>query len=88
MVWSIGGTCDSDGRILFDTFLRDIVLGKLEDHPVPTALGKWDCPFEERGLVYDYMFEVCVYNAMCNAIELRKAVELVNTWNLIFYVSI
>uniref|UniRef100_A0A8C2TNL6 Dynein axonemal heavy chain 12 n=1 Tax=Coturnix japonica TaxID=93934 RepID=A0A8C2TNL6_COTJA len=37
-VWSIGGTCDSDSRILFDAFLREIL-----------------CPFEEKGLVYDYV---------------------------------
>uniref|UniRef100_A0A669PGZ6 Dynein axonemal heavy chain 12 n=1 Tax=Phasianus colchicus TaxID=9054 RepID=A0A669PGZ6_PHACC len=37
-VWSIGGTCDSDSRIIFDTFLRETL-----------------CPFEEKGLVYDYV---------------------------------
>ncbi|XP_048346084.1 dynein axonemal heavy chain 12 isoform X2 [Sphaerodactylus townsendi] len=58
MVWSIGGTCDSNSRDLFDTFIRDILAGKLEDHPVPAAVGKWDIPFEDKGLVYDYMFEL------------------------------
>nr|XP_008166211.1 dynein axonemal heavy chain 12 isoform X1 [Chrysemys picta bellii] len=58
MVWSIGGTCDSDSRVLFDIFMRDILAGKSEAHPVPAAVGKWDCPFDEKGLVYDYMYEL------------------------------
>lgn len=58
MVWSIGGTCDSDSRTLFDIFVRDILAGRMEDNPVPAAVGKWEMPFEDRGLVYDYMLEV------------------------------
>ncbi|XP_060622080.2 dynein axonemal heavy chain 12 [Anolis sagrei] len=58
LIWSIGGTCDSDGRTVFDSFIKDIVTGKLEQHPVPASVGKWDHPFEEKGLVYDYMFEM------------------------------
>ncbi|XP_058027873.1 dynein axonemal heavy chain 12 [Ahaetulla prasina] len=58
MIWSIGATCDSDGRIIFDNFMRDIVIGKLDEHPIPASIGKWEHPFEEKGLVYDYMFEL------------------------------
>ncbi|XP_053147136.1 dynein axonemal heavy chain 12 isoform X3 [Hemicordylus capensis] len=58
VVWSIGGTCDSDGRVVFDNFMRDILAGKIEEHPLPASVGKWDSPFEEKGLVYDYMFEL------------------------------
>ncbi|KAK9406180.1 hypothetical protein NXF25_004954 [Crotalus adamanteus] len=58
MIWSIGATCDSDGRIIFDNFMRDIVIGKLDEHPIPATIGKWEHPFEEKGLVYDYMFEL------------------------------
>uniref|UniRef100_A0A8C2TNX8 Dynein axonemal heavy chain 12 n=1 Tax=Coturnix japonica TaxID=93934 RepID=A0A8C2TNX8_COTJA len=54
-VWSIGGTCDSDSRILFDAFLREILAGKSETNPIPKIVGKWECPFEEKGLVYDYV---------------------------------
>ncbi|CAI7935276.1 Hypothetical predicted protein [Podarcis lilfordi] len=57
-VWSIGGTCDGDGRVLFDAFMRDIIAGKMDKHPMPAAVGKWEHPFEERGLVYDFMFEM------------------------------
>uniref|UniRef100_A0A670IKF9 Dynein axonemal heavy chain 12 n=1 Tax=Podarcis muralis TaxID=64176 RepID=A0A670IKF9_PODMU len=54
-VWSIGGTCDGDGRVLFDAFMRDIIAGKMDKHPMPAAVGKWEHPFEERGLVYDFI---------------------------------
>ncbi|NWI88768.1 DYH7 protein, partial [Pitta sordida] len=57
-VWSIGGTCDGDSRIIFDNFLRDILSGKSTTDPVPTSVGKWECPLEEKGLVYDYMYEL------------------------------
>ncbi|KAH0630137.1 hypothetical protein JD844_012805 [Phrynosoma platyrhinos] len=57
LIWSIGATCDGDGRIVFDGFIKDIVAGKLDQHPVPASVGKWEHPFEEKGLVYDYMFE-------------------------------
>ncbi|NXH14929.1 DYH12 protein, partial [Bucco capensis] len=57
-IWSIGGTCDGDSRIIFDNFLRETLAGKSEKNPVPTSVGKWECPFEEKGLVYDYLFEL------------------------------
>ncbi|XP_078517697.1 dynein axonemal heavy chain 12 [Lissotriton helveticus] len=57
MIWSIGGSCDTDSQIKFDTFMRNIVSGKDEDHPVAASIGKWECPFEEKGLVYDYAYE-------------------------------
>ncbi|KAK2489181.1 hypothetical protein MC885_004715, partial [Smutsia gigantea] len=58
LIWSIGGSCDTDGRIAFDHFVRLITLGKDEDNPVPISVGKWECHFDEKGLVYDYMYEV------------------------------
>ncbi|NXG35216.1 DYH7 protein, partial [Dromaius novaehollandiae] len=57
-IWSIGGTCDGDSRILFDTFLRKTLSGKSEINPVPKSVGEWECPFDEKGLVYDYMYEL------------------------------
>ncbi|KAM4651998.1 dynein axonemal heavy chain 12 [Discoglossus pictus] len=58
IVWSIGGCCDTDSRIKFDAFLKEIIAGKNEDHTVPAAVGKWECPFDDKGLVYDYMYEL------------------------------
>ncbi|XP_032050232.1 dynein heavy chain 12, axonemal [Aythya fuligula] len=57
-IWSIGGTCDGDSRIIFDNFLRETLAGKSGTNPVPKVVGKWECPFEEKGLVYDYVFEL------------------------------
>ncbi|KAM9226992.1 LOW QUALITY PROTEIN: dynein axonemal heavy chain 12 [Leptosomus discolor] len=57
-IWSIGGTCDGDSRIIFDNFLRETLAGKSGINPVPMSVGKWECPFEEKGLVYDYMYEL------------------------------
>ncbi|OWK63542.1 Dynein heavy chain 7, axonemal [Lonchura striata] len=58
IIWSIGGTCDGDSRTIFDNFLRETLSGKSETNPVPENLGTWECPLEEKGLVYDYMYEL------------------------------
>ncbi|XP_023571552.1 dynein heavy chain 12, axonemal isoform X1 [Octodon degus] len=58
LIWSVGGSCDTDGRVAFDTFIRLITMGKDEENPVPACVGKWECPFDEKGLVYDYMYEL------------------------------
>uniref|UniRef100_A0A671G5X3 Dynein axonemal heavy chain 12 n=1 Tax=Rhinolophus ferrumequinum TaxID=59479 RepID=A0A671G5X3_RHIFE len=57
LIWSIGGSCDTDGRIVFDSFLRSIILGN-DSNPVPESVGKWECHFDDKGLVYDYMYEL------------------------------
>ncbi|XP_006862182.1 PREDICTED: dynein heavy chain 12, axonemal [Chrysochloris asiatica] len=57
LIWSVGGSCDTVSRIIFDTFIRQILLGKDEEIPVPQSVGKWECNFDEKGLVYDYMYE-------------------------------
>ncbi|GCC21888.1 hypothetical protein chiPu_0000270 [Chiloscyllium punctatum] len=56
LIWSIGASCDKDGRKIFDAFLREIVSVKSTEPP-PASVGKWECLFEEKGLVYDYMYE-------------------------------
>lgn len=58
MVWSVGGCCDSDSRSKFDAFLKEITAGKNKQDPVPSSIGKWECPFDDKGLVYDFMYEV------------------------------
>lgn len=59
-MWSVGGSIDGDSRETFDTFLREILLGKSDKHPIPAAVSNWECPFDEKGLVYDYSYEVCI----------------------------
>lgn len=63
IIWSIGGTCDGDSRTIFDNFLRETLSGKSETNPVPENLGTWECPLEEKGLVYDYVYEVGLASA-------------------------
>ncbi|XP_030623788.1 dynein heavy chain 12, axonemal [Chanos chanos] len=57
LVWSVGGSCDTDGRLRFDCFLRDIISGKNDNNPVPAIVSQWECPFDVKGLVYDYSYE-------------------------------
>ena len=60
VVWSIGATGDKPSLEKFDTFVRDLLGGKMEDHPMPPDVGKIDCPFPPEGMVYDYLFEVSI----------------------------
>ena len=60
-MWSVGAVVDTDGRAKFDTFLRDILSGKNEQHPYPAEVGtKLDVPFPTEGLLYDYMYDVSI----------------------------
>nr|Q923J6.2 RecName: Full=Dynein axonemal heavy chain 12; AltName: Full=Bm259 [Rattus norvegicus] len=58
LIWSVGASCDTDGRLAFDNFLRSLVTGKNDKAPMPVFINKWECPFDEKGLVYDYMYEL------------------------------
>lgn len=54
-IWSLGATSDTDTRIKFDVFFRDLLRGKFE--PIPdTFQGKFDLQIPEKGLVHDYYF--------------------------------
>ncbi|KAL6119092.1 dnah12 [Pungitius sinensis] len=57
LVWSTGGSCDTDSREKFSEFLRTILSGQMDKHPVPAIVGKWECPLDDRSLVYDYFYE-------------------------------
>ena len=57
MIWSVGATSDKDGHHKFDEFFRDLTSSKNEDHEIPSAVGKIECPIPPEGLVYDYLFE-------------------------------
>ncbi|XP_066919650.1 dynein axonemal heavy chain 12-like [Clytia hemisphaerica] len=56
-IWSLGATCDIDGRNKFDMFFKEIISGKSERHPPPAVVGKIECPLPADHSVYDYMFE-------------------------------
>ncbi|XP_055985527.1 dynein axonemal heavy chain 12 [Sorex fumeus] len=76
VIWSIGGSCDTDGRVIFDSFIRTAVQGKLENYPLPASVGKWECPFEEKGLVYDFMYELKNRGRWVHWNELIKSTNL------------
>ncbi|XP_054991966.1 LOW QUALITY PROTEIN: dynein axonemal heavy chain 12 [Sorex araneus] len=76
VIWSIGGSCDTDGRVIFDSFIRTAIQGKLENYPLPASVGKWECPFEEKGLVYDFMYELKNRGRWVHWNELIKSTNL------------
>ncbi|XP_056445731.1 dynein axonemal heavy chain 12 isoform X2 [Gadus chalcogrammus] len=57
LVWSVGGCCDAESRERFDGFFREITSGEMDKHPVPAAVGRWECPLDEKGLAYDFSYE-------------------------------
>ena len=58
LVWSVGACVDTDSRVKFDAFFKDLVAGKIEEHAIPSLVGKIEAPIPNEGLVYDYLFEV------------------------------
>ena len=58
LVWSIGASVDTDSRPMFDSFLRELLAGNNNNHPVPASIGKIDNSFPNDALVYDFLFEV------------------------------
>uniref|UniRef100_A0A8C6I8T0 Dynein axonemal heavy chain 12 n=1 Tax=Mus spicilegus TaxID=10103 RepID=A0A8C6I8T0_MUSSI len=76
LIWSIGASCDTDGRLAFDTFLRTAVSGRNEEAPMPVSISKWECPFDEKGLVYDYMYELRNRGRWIHWNELIKSSDL------------
>ncbi|XP_037539995.1 dynein heavy chain 12, axonemal [Nematolebias whitei] len=57
LVWSVGGACDADSREKFSEFFRRTISGKTKENPIPQTVGKWECPLDEKGQVYDYFYE-------------------------------
>nr|XP_046251760.1 dynein axonemal heavy chain 12 isoform X2 [Scatophagus argus] len=78
LVWSVGGSCDAESREKFSEFFRVTVSGKSDEHPIPAAVGKWECPMDERGLVYDYFFE---FKGKGRWIHWNDAIKNVNLGN-------
>ncbi|XP_020624937.1 dynein heavy chain 12, axonemal-like [Orbicella faveolata] len=57
LVWSVGACVDTDSRVKFDTFFKDLMAGKIEEHAIPSLVGKIEALIPNEGLVYDYLFE-------------------------------
>ena len=54
----MGATCDSDSRDKFDFFVRDLLSGRLGEHPIPDIVGKIEIPLPSDGSVFDVMFDM------------------------------
>lgn len=60
---------DKNGRDKFDELFREIMSGKNEEHPIPSEVGKIDCPIPPEGLIYEYLFEVSSFpTVLCSQI--------------------
>ena len=56
--WTIGGTLSGKDRQLFDSKLRDILMGRSSEDPLPPVLNnKFDALPPAEGLVYDFVFD-------------------------------
>ena len=46
LIWSVGATCDNDGRVKFSDWMRQRIVSEKLSMPLP-----------EQGLVYDYLLD-------------------------------
>ncbi|XP_069101059.1 dynein axonemal heavy chain 12-like isoform X1 [Argopecten irradians] len=76
--WSIAACVDVDGRDKFDNFYKDIVGGKMDNHPVPKAIGKLDVPLPSEQSVYNVFFEQKARGLWKPWTDLNKGVDLGN----------
>nr|CAH8846959.1 unnamed protein product [Trichobilharzia regenti] len=59
LIWGIAGCLDYNSRKKFDRFLRNLMAGTNENHPLPKQLGqRLEFPFPESGLVYDFYYKM------------------------------
>ncbi|MEE6497717.1 hypothetical protein FKM82_002819 [Ascaphus truei] len=57
LVWTIGGTINSDSRKKFDDFYRNLLMGMDDQHPRPKSVKLTkNNVFPEKGSVYDFYF--------------------------------
>ncbi|KAM8960487.1 dynein axonemal heavy chain 3 [Pelodytes ibericus] len=57
LVWTIGGTINTDSRKKFDVFYRNLLMGMNDQHPRPKSVKLTkNNVFPERGSVYDFYF--------------------------------
>ena len=54
----MGATSDTDSREKFDFYVRDLLAGKLGEHPIPEIVGKIEIPLPADGSVFDVMFDM------------------------------
>ncbi len=57
-IWSIGATSDTDSRLKFDAFYKELLKNKNSHYPMPDLVQKLEISLPDNGTVYDYFFEV------------------------------
>lgn len=58
MVWGFASILTNESRKLFDTYLRNLLLGNIEEHPKPKVfkLSKQQI-FPDRGTIYEWIYD-------------------------------
>ena len=56
LIWSVGGNTDSEGKIKFDQFMRQLVSGQCTDVKEEFLKKKINISPPEKGTVFDYLF--------------------------------
>ena len=58
VTWSFGGILEQEEKIKFDSWFRDILMGKSPNHPLPAVLNnKFDSMPPTEGTVFDFIFD-------------------------------
>ncbi|XP_021341821.1 dynein heavy chain 12, axonemal-like isoform X1 [Mizuhopecten yessoensis] len=76
--WSIAAVVDVDGREKFDHFYKDIVGGKMDQYPMPKAVGKLEVPLPSEQNVYNVFFEQKARGLWKPWIDLNKGLDTGN----------
>ncbi|XP_077979573.1 dynein axonemal heavy chain 3-like isoform X2 [Glandiceps talaboti] len=57
LVWTVGGTLDTNSRLKFDQYFRTLISGTVQEHPKPKSIKITKSnSFPERGTIYDFYF--------------------------------
>ncbi|XP_053593796.1 dynein axonemal heavy chain 3 [Microplitis demolitor] len=77
IVWGFASTLISESKHLFDTYLRDLLLGNIEENPKPKAfkLSKQQI-FPDRGSIYEWIYDKRNNGTWISWIDLNTAVPL------------
>ena len=55
-IWGLGCVLDTESKVKFDTFYKQLWRGQLEDNPYPASLEKLEISIPIEGLLYDYAY--------------------------------
>ncbi|KAH8941010.1 hypothetical protein BDL97_14G015200 [Sphagnum fallax] len=53
IVWSVGASCDNDGRLKFDTWMKDVLAGVPLKSPPPADFSLFGCRYDHVNLQWD-----------------------------------